>query len=178
MAVINTSNQYRYTGRGPFDAKSTVKTLNELYSTATWKASESSNVITAYNGMIVAVWLDGENNGIYYLHDSSVTSILKAPDVTKPENWHKLGEITNISLLEERIAALEELEANRTQNAVQTFAEKSQFPTIGEPGIVYVAIDKSASYIWNEKDYICVGTGTVEISDLDIKIIHGGNAVG
>lgn len=95
MALINISNQYRYTGRGPFDAKALVRTFADLLNTETWKIVNASGnkISSAYNGMIVAVWSNTEDttkNGIYFLYDPSVTSILKSPDVTKETNWHRL----------------------------------------------------------------------------------------
>lgn len=84
------STQYRYSGKGPFDAKSLVKTYAELLDSTTWTVD---GTLVAYNGMIVSVWLDtAENNGVYYLHDSTVTTTLGKPDVENSANWHKLGE--------------------------------------------------------------------------------------
>ena len=36
MAVIKTTNQQFYTGKGPVDYKALVKTYNELLNEATW----------------------------------------------------------------------------------------------------------------------------------------------
>lgn len=88
--ALEISNQYLYTGRGPFDAKSLVKTYAELLLEETWLSDAGKS--TAYNGMIVSVWLDTTKNGIYYLHDSLITNTFKAPDVTKEKNWHKIAE--------------------------------------------------------------------------------------
>lgn len=90
MAITNIKNQYKFTGKGPVDSKTLVKTYADLLDVTTWTVD---GTLVAYNGMIVSVWLDStaENNGIYYLHDSTVTSILGTPDVTNSANWHKLG---------------------------------------------------------------------------------------
>lgn len=104
--ALEISNQYLYTGRGPFDIKSLVKTYADLLLEKTWLSADSK--ITAYNGMVVAVWLnkdDTSKNGIYYLHDSSITSTFKAPDVTNETNWHKLVDLDVISGLNELIKA-------------------------------------------------------------------------
>ena len=104
MAVLNLSNQYKYTGKGPVDAKSLVKTYKDLLDSNTWIVD--SNIV-AYNGMIVAVWLDKEsasNNGIYYLFDSSITSTRQSPDVTNAANWHKISETVDLSSIESSIA--------------------------------------------------------------------------
>ena len=66
--ALEISNQYLYTGRGPFDTKSLVKTYAQLLSQQTWHST--ADKVTAYNGMIVAVWLNKEDttkNGIYFL---------------------------------------------------------------------------------------------------------------
>ena len=98
--ALEISNQYLYTGRGPFDAKALVKTYAELLSKETW--SSENNKITAYNGMVVAVWLNQEDpskNGVYYLYDNSVTSTFKAPDVTNATNWHKVAMLDDLTAL-------------------------------------------------------------------------------
>lgn len=95
--AINISTQYKYTGKGPVDAKQLVKTYNDLINKNTWTVN-SNNI--AYNGMIVAVWLDKDDatkNGIYYLYDPECTSTLKNPDVTNSNNWHQLSGNTNLS---------------------------------------------------------------------------------
>ena len=104
---LEISNQYLYTGRGPFDAKSLVKTYADLLLEKTWQ-SEAGNII-AYNGMVVAVWLNKEDvtkNGIYYLHDSTITSTFKAPDVTKETNWHKLAGHEDISRIVDELTTV------------------------------------------------------------------------
>lgn len=93
MAIIEISNQYKYTGKGPVDSKQLVKKYSDLTNKDFWLTESGSN--TAYNGMIVSVWMnneDTEKNGIYYLFDPACTNTLKNPDVTNDLNWHKLGE--------------------------------------------------------------------------------------
>lgn len=108
MAVLPISTQYKYTGRGPFDAKALVKSYSELLSLDTWT---SEDVLVAYNGMITAVWLNKEDttkNGIYFLFDPSVTTALKKPDVTNAANWHKFAELSDLTALTEQFAAMQE----------------------------------------------------------------------
>ena len=88
--AISISNQYKYTGRGPLDAKSLVKDYASLLNKSNWTAdgTENGNII-AYNGMITAVWLnkdDTTKNGVYILFDPLVTTALKKPDVTNETN--------------------------------------------------------------------------------------------
>ena len=107
MAIVNTSTQYSFTGRGPLDSKALVKTYAELLSPATWDLENGTR--TAYNGMITAVWLNAEDpskNGIYFLHDENVTSARKAPDVTLETNWHKIGGLDNFSGSADDLTAL------------------------------------------------------------------------
>ena len=107
MAIINTSTQYSFTGRGPLDPKALVKTYAELLSPATWDLENGTR--TAYNGMVTAVWLNTEDpskNGIYFLHDENVTSARKAPDVTLEPNWHKIGGLDKFSGSTDDLTAL------------------------------------------------------------------------
>ncbi len=108
------SSQYAYNSNGPFDAKMLVGTTEELYSPATWQNKEGENL--AYNGMIVAVWRErNENaykNGLYLLHDGKVNNkfLIDATDITKstiskPENWHKIANLDEVYTKTE-IAAL------------------------------------------------------------------------
>lgn len=127
MAIMNKADQLRYTGKGPLDAKSLVKTYADLLNIDTWTATvNGAAAFVAYNGMIVAVWLnkdDTSKNGIYFLFDPAANSAVKKPDIANEANWHKLAEIsnftdfaarlstieTNVSDIDDRIAALESI---------------------------------------------------------------------
>lgn len=105
MAILKDSNQYKYTGRGPIDAKALVKTYADLLSTDTWLVDGK---VAAYNGMVTAVWLDKENadkNGIYFLYDPLVVSAIKVPDVTKESNWNKITSQIDVAILTNAISA-------------------------------------------------------------------------
>lgn len=173
MAIIPSSNQYKFTGKGPVDSKTLVKTYANLLTENTWQ-EDGANI--AYNGMIVAVWLnkdDTAKNGIYFLFDPECTSTLKNPDVTNEANWHKLadadGLVDKLSLIDERLTALEEKESD-----VVTYGYRSGFPTTGEANKLYVAADEGKSYIWFDNDYLPVGGGAS--SDSEYEIIYGGSA--
>lgn len=106
MAILSSSNQYTYAGKGALDAKSLVKTYSELLSVDTWTVD---GVVTAYNGMITAVWLntvDTAKNGVYFLYDPSVTTARKTPDTTNEANWHKLAEFADLADISERLVAI------------------------------------------------------------------------
>ena len=105
MAILPISDQYKYSKRGPLDAKAIVRTYAELLDPDTWTVN---GTMAAYNGMITAVWLniaDTSKNGVYFLNDPTVTSALKQPDVTNEANWHKLDgvsvDISNLVTKEE-----------------------------------------------------------------------------
>lgn len=103
MAILNIGNQYKYTGKGPFDSKLLVTTYAKLLLTDTWGGH-------AYNGMIVGVGLNKDDiskNGIYYLYDATVTNALGSPDVTNEANWHRVGTLAEIDAIAERVSALE-----------------------------------------------------------------------
>lgn len=106
--MIIESNQFKYSGKGPLDAKSLLKTYAELLLPETWQVEVNGRKLNgAYNGLITAVWLnksDPSKNGVYYLHDPAVTSVLGIPDVTNESNWHKVAGIEDVSDLIVKIA--------------------------------------------------------------------------
>lgn len=173
MAIITYSNQYRYNKRGPLDSKALVKTYADLLNPNTWLIEDT---MTAYNGMLTAVWLNKEDtskNGVYLLFDSAVVSALKVPDVTNEANWHKLVEMSeltdfvqSLSALEARVAALEE------DSDVVTYGYRSGFPTTGEANKLYVAADEGKTYVWFNDDYLLVGGDSYE----EPEVIFGGSA--
>jgi hypothetical protein len=186
MALIDISNQYRYTGRGPFDAKALVKTYAELLLTETWTVINASGaaVSSAYNGMLTAVWLNKEDtskNGIYFLFDPEVTSPLKTPDVTVESNWHKLCEVEALNELTEQLRTInaklsefsEDIERLENKAEILAVVDRATFPPVGKPNVIYVDVSKNKSYIWFEDDYILTGGGDGEVV---YSMICGGNA--
>ena len=170
-------NQYLYTGRGPLDPKSLVQTYAQLIDAATW--TEGSSIV-AYNGMITAVWLDPDTtkNGVYFLHDAAVTNKFKAPTVTDPNNWHKLGGINDLPGLADQLSSikndLEQAQADieELQDSATVVMElRSQFPETGIPGKIYVAMKEATTYVWYNGDYLPVGDGG---DNDEIQIISGG----
>jgi hypothetical protein len=172
MAIQKKADQLLYKSRGPLDAKSLVKTYAELTNAATWTYDDA---LVAYNGMIVAVYLDkvsANNNGIYYLFDPAITSAVKKPDVTNEANWHKLadadGLVDKLTAIDDRLTALEEQESD-----VLTFGYRSGFPATGEANKLYVAADEGKSYVWFNNAYLPVsGGGDYE----EPEVIYGGTA--
>ena len=178
MAIAKSADQFRYTGKGPLDAKALVKTYAELRDPTTWTIDGK---VAAYNGMITAVWLnkdDTSKNGIYFLHDANCTSALKTPDVTVEANWHKLGGIDNLPGLADQISAIQndlekvKSEVDELQDSATVVMEfRSQFPETGLPGKIYVAMKEATTYVWYNGDYLPVGDGG---DNDEIQIISGG----
>lgn len=183
MAIMNKRDQFLYAGRGPIDAKSLVKTYDQLVDITTWTAQiDGVDTVVAYNGMLVAVWLDKTDiskNGLYFLFDPLVTTAVKKPDVTNEANWHKLADMTGLSAFIERLNNIESdladldlrLSTLEEDPDVLTYGYRSGFPTVGEHNKLYVAVDTGKSYIWVNDDYLPVSAET-EHPDL----IYGGSA--
>lgn len=185
-SFIETSNQFKYSGKGPLDYKSLVKTFAELLDEDTWKSENGS--IIAYNGMIVSVWLnkqDTSKNGIYYLFDPNCTSTIKTPDVKVESNWVRLGGVQDTSELIEQLEGIQsQLDDLDTRlSAVEgskaemlTYAYRTLFPAQGEANKLYIAADQQRTYVWIDgSGYVLVGTGFEETEDGHV-LIDGGSA--
>ena len=117
MAILIKNDQQLYKGRGPLDSKSLVKTYAELLNINTWTKEDT---LVAYNGMIVAVWLnkdDTSKNGIYFLFDPNVTTAIKKPDVANEANWHRFADISDIVDLSNKINSCSEAIASEQARA-------------------------------------------------------------
>ena len=178
MAIQKKADQLLYKSRGPLDAKSLVKTYADLINVDTWTYDDT---LVAYNGMIVAVYLDkgsASNNGIYYLFDQAVTTAVKKPDVTNEANWHKLGSIEALPDLAEQVKSLQsELEAVKSEvddlhdSATVVVDTKDELPRPGTLGKIYVVTAEAMTYVWYNDDYLPVGDGR---DNDEIQIISGG----
>ena len=183
MAINSSENQFSYKGRGPLDAKFLVKTYAELLLTETWTVG---GVLSAYNGMITAVWLniaDTKKNGIYFLHDSTITSARSTPDVTNEANWHRLGGIDDLPGLTAQISGLQteldqvKLDMEELQDSATVMRDSFDLlPEKGEFGKLYVAAHEAKTYIWDTENeqYLPVGDGGGSEVLPEIQIIHGG----
>lgn len=124
--ALNITSNYLYTGKGPFDSKMLVKTYADLTAEGTFTSG------SVYNGMLVAVGLntaDASKNGVYYLYDATVTSAFKSPDASVEGNWHKLCELSELTELEARVAALESVAGGIDEEAVNALI-KTQIDTL------------------------------------------------
>lgn len=179
--VNKTGKQYLYTGRGPLDPKSLIETYAQLIDSDTW--TENTSII-AYNGMIVAVWNDDDpkNNGIYFLHDSNVTSKFTPPEVTNKANWHKLGGINDLPGLAEQLETINETlksvknDVEELQDSATVVKENfSDFPSEGTSGKLYIATVEARTYVWADGKYLPVGDGAGS-DEIEIQVICGGSA--
>jgi hypothetical protein len=185
MAIMIKNDQFLYAGRGPVDAKALVKTYAELTDLTTWTEDiDGVSTFVAYNGMLVAVWLNKEDtskNGLYFLFDSAVTTAAKKPNVADSNNWHKLAEMSGLvdftgrlstieselENLDVRLTALEDEEPD-----VLSYGYRNLFPNEGVEGKLYVAVDEQKSYVWVDTiGYLCVGEQNEEPD-----VIYGGSA--
>lgn len=185
MAMIK-RDQLQYSGRGPLDSKALVKEYAMLLDASTWTTTvDNTEMFTAYNGMIVAVWLnktDTSKNGLYFLYDPQVTSPVKKPDVTNEANWHRIDNQSgsvDLSQIEARLNTFE-IELGEVKNDVsdlsetksETFAKYELFPKTGIVNKIYIALDEQKSYVWEASaGYVCI-TGEIP----EITTIVGGNA--
>ena len=173
MAIQYRADQQLYKGRGPLDSKALVKTYADLLNLETW--TEEGTLI-AYNGMIVAVWLDkvdANNNGIYYLYDTTVTTAIKKPDPTIADNWHKISGDVDLSGIQSLIEDLtDRVDALEQEDKLHTYGYRKDFPQAGKDGHMYVAIDEKKTYVWANNEYIPVGGSEYE----EPTVIYGGSA--
>lgn len=157
MAILPITNQYQYSGRGPFDAKMLVGTYAELLDPNTWTNDKGS--ICAYNGMITAVWKDSDAslNGVYLFHDPNVTNAFTKPTVSNEEYWHKFCDISAINEVTEQLRSLgTDIEArlvnleNRTTEVVCDFAT---FPKVGTEDKIYIDGSTGRAYYYTSEGY-------------------------
>lgn len=181
LGSTNRDSNYEVRVRKPLDARSIVQTYADLTTESNWIASNGTPV--AYNGMIVAVWLDPNPalNGIYFLHDSTVTNLKAAPKTAIEANWHRLGGINDLPGLNEQISAIqEELEAVKSdidelQDSATVIVNTFEaLPKPGAAGKIYVVTEDAMMYVWYNNDYLPVGDGGGDAEE--IQIIHGGRA--
>ena len=178
IGSTNRDSNYEVRVRKPLDSRAIVQTYQDLVTESNWIASNGTPI--AYNGMIVAVWLDPDPtlNGVYFLHDSTVTNLKTAPKTTIAANWHKLGGLNDLPGLTEQITAIqEELENVKSEvddlqdSATVVVNLKSKLPKPGVPGKIYVVTDEAMTYVWYNNDYLPVGDGG---DNDEIQFIVGG----
>lgn len=82
----------------------------------------------------------------------------------------------DLDIFDERFGSIEERLTNlENKSEPLRFAERQQFPTVGDTDKLYIAIDENQLYIFIDNEYVAIGGSSSE--DLDIKVINGGDAV-
>lgn len=107
--------------------------------------------------------------GCWYLTLDTAEVFVAINNELKPLNQAEINLDDYDDRFESIEARLDAIEANAGKREI-TFAEFSQFPTIGESNVLYIALDRNASYVFINGSYICVG------EDSHYTIINGGNA--
>lgn len=174
---VTVNSSYESTIAKPFDARTLVPTYEDLKDQNNWLSSTGARI--CYNGMLVAVanTTNTTNNGLYMLFDASSP---RKPDVSKDENWIKVGETSDIGDFTTRLTTIEteldsikdRLDALEAEGSdVVTYGYRSGFPVPGEANKLYVAADEQKTYIWFNDQYMSVGGDSEEP-----EVIFGGTA--
>ena len=188
IGSTNRNTNYEVTIKKPLDARSLVKSYEDLLLESNWTHDGKS---IAYNGMLVAVanTTDTSKNGLYFLFDINCTSNLKSPKVTEEANWLKIGETSDISDLVERINQidtelsdindrLDALEADGTHS----YGYRKDFPEVGQQNHMYIANDERRTYVFVGGRYLAIADQFDYIDDdnnsetPEVRIIFGGSA--
>ena len=150
----------------PFDARSIVGTKADLTDPQIWQ--QENGDVWVYVGMLVTVIQDvkADDNGTYRLN---------ALPYTDPDNWVKQADEDDIERLQ---AQIENIEVGAGSLDI-TVSSEVDLPVPGDKNATYYVKTNSSIYRWDEETqtYQSYG-GTGEIPELNIQIIHGGNAHG
>lgn len=79
--LIPISSNFEVRISAPLDARLVANTISDLTSDSYWMSGDSNTYL--YNGIAVAVWNDGDNNGIYILTDET--------NYQNINSWLKIG---------------------------------------------------------------------------------------
>jgi hypothetical protein len=182
IGVVSRNTNYEVTVKKPLDARSLVKTYEDLLLESNWLNDAGKSI--AYNGMLVAVanTSDISKNGLYFLFDINCTSSLKSPDVTLESNWLKIGETSEIGDFADRLSKIDSeledikdrLEALENDSDVITYGYRSGFPIEGESNKLYVAADEAKTYVWVNGNYLAVSSSGSDYEEPEV--INGGSA--
>ena len=187
--MITRSSNYEVSVKKPLDARSLVKTYEDLLLESNWLNSSGKSI--AYNGMLVAVANtdDTSKNGLYFLFDINCTTTLKSPNVTNEANWLRIGDTSEISDLVDRIVKidtelsdindrLDALEADNTH----PYGYRKDFPEVGQQNHMYIAADEHRTYVFVGGRYLPIAD-QFDYTDHDnnsetpeVRIIYGGSA--
>ena len=149
----------------PFDARQLVETKSDLINPSTWQ--QLNGDIWTYIGMMVVVSSDvnSNNNGLYILKDKDYTII---------SNWEKQATNKEISALQ---AQIDELEVSGGGSLDVEVEMEADLPENGNSNTTYYVRENNTIWRWQEETQSYVSFGGSS-ADLDINIIHGGDANG
>jgi hypothetical protein len=173
-------NVYNISDYYPLDTRMLVPTYSDLFLADNWQVNGQSSV---YNGMIVAVGsnkADLTKNGIYRLFDKNNPGADDEPDITNPESWHKLAELSDLSAIISSLSSLqtelekldERITALEGDSDAKTYGYRKDFPEVGEADKMYIAADEKKTYVWFNDSYLPVGGSDYE----EPTIIFGGDS--
>lgn len=124
--------------------------------------------------------IDDENNplipleeGCWYLTLDTIEVFVAINGELKPLSQAEINIDDYDQRFEDIESRLEALENKADQESEITFAEYSQFPSIGEINKLYIALDEKSSYIWDGDSYVKISGESTS----DIKLINGGSAI-
>lgn len=129
IGEIMRDSNYEVSIKKPLDARSLVKTYDDLLNKDNWLNAAGKPI--AYNGMVVSVvnTVDASKNGLYYLFDAACTTNLKSPDTTNANNWFWLSNASRVRDLELQINSINSkftaLEVTANNNASEIIAIKA-----------------------------------------------------
>ena len=165
--TFSVAASYEPLSASPFDARQLVQYKTDLTAIETWQ--QENGDIWTYVGMIVVVAedLNDNNNGIY---------VLTNKDYTQESNWRKCADQRDIEYVLEEIRNIEFSGEGSVSIEVDTMED---LPKVGDQNATYYVKENLSIQRWNEvtQSYLSFG-GSGEIPELNIEIIHGGNAHG
>ena len=165
--TFSVAASYEPLSASPFDARQLVQYKTDLTAIETWQ--QENGDIWTYVGMIVVVAedLNDNNNGIY---------ILTNKDYTQESSWRKCADQRDIEYVLEEIKNIEFSGEGSVSIEVDTMED---LPKVGDSNTTYYVKENLSIQRWNEATqfYLSFG-GSGEIPELNIEIIHGGNAHG
>ena len=177
--------------RFPLDSRMLVQYRADLINPETW-VTKTLTSEAMFNGMIVAVNRDGDNNGVYVLSDRTLVTqdnynnylaAVENNQETEPyfSMWYRLAKLDELSDLSARIKALEEggvgtgdVTQEELDEAIANAKEirvsnTAELPNVGSKDTFYLCEKDGYTYTWD-------GEGYKVFAVRELRQIDGGNA--
>lgn len=178
--------------RFPLDSRMLVQYRADLINPEVW-VTKTLTTEAMFNGMIVAVNRDGDNNGVYVLSDRTLVTqdnynnylaAVENSEEVEPyfTMWIKLAKLDELTALVERITALEtngvgggvsQETLDQAIDDAKTIRVKTiyELPSVGDKDTFYQCESDGITYVFN------TSTGLFDkFAVREIKQIDGGNA--